>query len=324
MDSQFLPENPTRMPQGLYRYIWQTSGRDQIWLSILSTAVFLLTLVPLELQRRVVNAAVYHGELQTVALLCLGYAAVELLQGGIKLTLNIYRGSVGEAAIRRLRRATYQASLILGADPAHDGVNVSIVVSEVGPVGGFVAVSVSEPLLHGGVMASVFGYMLYLEPWMALTFLGVFVPQFVFVPLLLGRINRRTKSIIETLREVSVGIVRTDADRESQAAFEAHTDRVYVLRIAIFRFKFTMHFLMNILHHMGVVVILFVGGWFIIDGRTEVGTVVAFVSGLNRVNDPWGDLVNYFREMTSARVRYRLIAAVLGEASPGALHRRAG
>jgi hypothetical protein len=46
------------MPTALYRYIWQTSGRDQLWLSLLSTAVFLLTLIPLELQRRVVNAAV--------------------------------------------------------------------------------------------------------------------------------------------------------------------------------------------------------------------------------------------------------------------------
>jgi ABC-type bacteriocin/lantibiotic exporter with double-glycine peptidase domain len=302
------------MPKGLYRYIWQTSSRDQLCLSLLSTVVFLLTLIPLELQRRVVNAAVYRGELQTVALLCFGYAAIELLRGCLKLMLNVYRGSVGEAAIRRLRRAAYQASPVVGADAAHDGVNVSIVVSEVEPLGGFVAVSVSEPLLHGGIMLSVFGYMLYLEPWMALTFLGVFVPQLVFIPLLLGRINRRTRSVIETLREVSVGIVRSDADRESPAAFETHIERVYVLRVAIFRFKFTMNFLMNILHHMGVVVILFVGGWFVIEGRTEIGTVVAFVSGLSRVNDPWHDLVNYFREMTNARVRYRLIAAVFGEA----------
>jgi len=35
--------------------------------------------------------------------------------------------------------------------------------------------------------------------------------------------------------------------------------------------------------------------------------VVAFVSGLARVNDPWGDLVDWFREMTLARTRYRLL-----------------
>jgi len=51
-----------------------------------------------------------------------------------------------------------------------------------------------------------------------------------------------------------------------------------------------------------------VGGYYAVKGEIDVGTVVAFVSGLARVNDPWGDLVNWFREMTAARVRYRLMA----------------
>ena len=35
-------------------------------------------------------------------------------------------------------------------------------------------------------------------------------------------------------------------------------------------------------------------------------SVVAFVSGLAKVNDPWGDLVDWFREMTLVRTRYQL------------------
>ena len=35
--------------------------------------------------------------------------------------------------------------------------------------------------------------------------------------------------------------------------------------------------------------------------------MVAFVSGLAKVNDPWGDLVDWFREMTLVRTRYRLL-----------------
>jgi hypothetical protein len=44
---------------------------------------------------------------------------------------------------------------------------------------------------------------------------------------------------------------------------------------------------------------------------TEVGTVVAFVSGLAKLNDPWGDIVNWFRKMTSTDVKYRLIDNVI-------------
>ncbi|HEX3500380.1 MAG TPA: hypothetical protein VHT04_13755, partial [Stellaceae bacterium] len=72
-----------------------------------------------------------------------------------------------------------------------------------------------------------------------------------------------------------------------------------------------------------VATILFVGGWFVVEGRTEVGTVVAFISGLDRVNDPWGDLVNYFREMSSAGVKYRLVAKALGGGDPGILSDKA-
>ena len=54
-----------------------------------------------------------------------------------------------------------------------------------------------------------------------------------------------------------------------------------------------------------------VGGWFVLTGRTELGTVVAFLTGLAQLNDPWGDLVNYFRESTTAQVKYRMIAGAL-------------
>ena len=35
---------------------------------------------------------------------------------------------------------------------------------------------------------------------------------------------------------------------------------------------------------------------------------VAFISGVGRLNDPWGDLVNYFRDLSLTQVKYRLVA----------------
>ena len=61
-----------------------------------------------------------------------------------------------------------------------------------------------------------------------------------------------------------------------------------------------MNFLMNLLYTLGVIGILAVGGWLLLQGRTEVGTIVAFISGLGRMNGPWGELVNYFRDLTNA------------------------
>ena len=40
-------------------------------------------------------------------------------------------------------------------------------VAEAEPIGGFVGMAISEPLLQAGILVSVIGYMTYLEPWTA-------------------------------------------------------------------------------------------------------------------------------------------------------------
>jgi ABC-type bacteriocin/lantibiotic exporter with double-glycine peptidase domain len=248
---------------------------------------------------------------------------VALVQGGVKLVLNVYQGAVGERANRELRRRANDA-VGRAAAPGEQGVEISIIVAEVEAVGGFVGQSVAELVLHGGVLVTVFGYLVHLQPWMALVAFGLFAPQVLFVPALQEAINRRTLRRIKILRALSVDIVQEAAEQATtrdQHSFRRHVADVYRLNMAIFRRKFGMNFLMNLLHHCGVAGILLVGGWFVIEGRTELGTVVAFISGLTRINDPWGDLVNYFRDMTNAGVKFRLIARAIDTRSDRARDR---
>ena len=292
------------LPPTLFGYIRRYSGRHQLALALLSIVVFALSAVPLELQRRIVNDAIDKGEFQAILWLAIAYIGVALAEGGTKLVLNIYRGWVSETAVRHLRRIALHAESMQAAR----GVELSMVLSEVEPVGGFVGVAVSEPLLQGGILLAVFGYMLYLQPVLATLSFLVFAPQLVFVPLLQAAINRRVERRVLTMREVSDGIVR-----EIQTAEFHHPriDRVFALHMGMFKLKFTMNFLMNLSHHVGVAAALALGGWYVLQGRIELGTVVAFISGLAKLNDPWGDVVNWFRDMTINRVKYRLLAAAL-------------
>jgi ABC-type multidrug transport system fused ATPase/permease subunit len=303
----------------LYRYVWKVSGRDQVILTVLSVALFLLELAPLELQRRIVNGAVDHQEFKVIGRLCLLYVAVALVQGSLKLILNVYRGSVSEAANQRLRlepNLIAIARTASGRESEDEGVAISIIVSEVEAVGGFIGSSFSEPVLNGGMLLSVLGYMIFMQPWMAMIALPLFCPQFFFIPLLQGAINRRTKLRIETLRALSVDIVNEPADpagARNEKTYRHRIGDVYRLNMEILRRKFSMNFLMNVLYHLGIIGILSVGGWLLLHGKTEVDTVVAFISGLNRMNDPWGDLVNYFRNLTNTSVKYRMIASALNK-----------
>jgi ABC-type bacteriocin/lantibiotic exporter with double-glycine peptidase domain len=310
------------LPARLYHYIWNISGRAQIALALLSVFIFLLDLVPLELQRRIVNDAIGQRDFGALAWLCAIYVATAFGQGISKLGWNVYRNAVGEAASRRLRLDTFSAAL-RHPEPdttAKEGVGISIILAEADPVGLFVATSVSEPVLHGGVLISVFCYLIYLQPWMAAVALALFVPQCAFVPMVQRAINRLTESRIQIMRRLSVRIVAETAEgilEREERFYRQRVRSIYSLNMRIYRRKYAMNCLINLLYHLGTIGILFVGGWFVMQGKTEVGTVVAFISGLTKVNDPWNDLVTFFRDMTNAHVKYRLIAKVLNDQDPG-------
>jgi ABC-type multidrug transport system fused ATPase/permease subunit len=296
-----------------YRYIWKVSARQQVLLSLFAVVLFLVELAPLELQRRIINAAVERAEFSVIGWFCLTYALVIVVQGSLKMAMNVFRGSVSEAANQRLRldvNPAAKADVADGPGSQDEGVAISIIVSEVEAVGGFIGSSFSEPVLNAGILLSVLGYMLYTQPLLALVAVVLFCPQFLFIPLLQEAINRRTKSRIKTMRALSVDIVNEAAERagvREEKTFRRRVGQVYRLNMQIFYRKFGMNFLMNLFHQLGTIGILAVGGWMLLHGRTEMGTIVAFITGLNRMTDPWGDLVNYFRDLTNAGVKYRLI-----------------
>jgi ABC-type multidrug transport system fused ATPase/permease subunit len=169
------------LPDGLLRYVWQEGAPQQVRLCVLAGLVFPLTMVPLELQRRIVDRAIGGEDLHLLAVLGAIYFAAVLLQGGLKYLLRVYRGVVSEHAIRRLRHGL-QAALTEQADEGDRegrGELVSIVTAEVERVGGFLGEALSEPILQLGIFASILGYMLVVEPAIALVSLLFFVPQLI-------------------------------------------------------------------------------------------------------------------------------------------------
>lgn len=314
------PENSAyrALPPSVYAYIKGASARHQIPLVLLSITVFLLSVVPLEIQRRIINDAIETQSVSAVVWLSLAYLGVALLEGAVKLGLNIYRAWVSEMVVLDLRRRV--AALPPNGlnnndapDTVHtEGTAASMVLSEVEPIGGFAGICISEPLLQAGVLVSVFGYLVFLEPRMALLCGLAFSPQLVFVPWMQRAINRKSGERIETLRIIGGDIVgAAGADTQGAATLDGGIEHVFQLNTGVFRIKFSMYFLMNLTHHLGVATALGVGGYYVVQGRVDVGTVVAFVSGLGKVNDPWGDLVDWFREMTLVLTRYRLFAGAM-------------
>lgn len=71
----------------------------------------------------------------------------------------------------------------------------------------------------------------------------------------------------------------------------------------------------NLINHLGPLSVLVAGGWFVIQGQTQVGTIVAFMSGYERMSGPARELLNFYRRLAMMRVQYRLVHDA-GQAQP--------
>jgi hypothetical protein len=291
------------LPKGLYRFVLAASPVHQAALAALTTLVFLISAAPIEMQRRIVNGALKQGSFERIAILAISYVGLELCQGVLKMAMNVYRGWVGENSVRYLRCKV----LGLGAKPGSrscgshdDGVDIAIVVAEADPIGEFVGVAFSEPLLQCGILVVLLGYMAYLQPLMAGVCVAALAPQILFVPPMQGMINRRASARVLTLRSIGSAISRhlgLGAGRRRQRGRVQH---VFNLNMGIYRIKYLMNFMMNFSYHLAN---------YVATGRIEVGTVLAFAAGLTRINDPWGDLVNWYRQLRVTQAKYALIQA---------------
>src|SRR5437667_10451416 len=102
---------------------------------------------------------------------------------------------------------------------------------------------------------------------MAATAFLLFVPQLVFVPLMQGAMNRRTRVRVQIIRQLSISIVEgvTAGDARDRADGE-RIQQVFELNMGIYRLKFSMNFLMNLSTQLQIIGALLVGGWAVYTG----------------------------------------------------------
>ncbi|MBI2255216.1 MAG: hypothetical protein HYU58_11400 [Proteobacteria bacterium] len=311
------------MPRSLLVFIWQASGRRQILLCGLTIFVSLLTTLPLELQRRIVDDAIHSRAVNLLLLLAAAYLGVLLLQGGLKYLLNVYRGYMVEEVARHLRHVIFDGTQKLNGDhPVKQGAVVSIVAAEVEDLAGFVGDSVSFPLLQVGTAFSAMGYLIWVEPRIALFAIVLYLPQLFVVPLGQRRINRWGNIHARLLRKMGDTIVASDFDRHGEPRFRRRFHRLvtgaFRTRLAVYRVKFFLTFFGNFLDALAPLIVLSVGGWLVIKGEVEVSTLIVFITGFQKVADPWDQLLTFYRTASNANVKYHLIADALPHLSRSA------
>jgi len=254
--------------------------------------------------------------------LCGGYLIAALAIGGLKYIVNIKSAGLGEFTIRSLREGVLcSAASSANPDATSDqtgknksGALITTISSQAEAVGKFVGDCISTPIVQAGTLLSVLSYMLYTEPRLGVVVLFIAVPQLFVVPMIQRRINVHVRERSHTL--VRAGDLMVDPalgggssiGNEISKAFKT----IYLARRAVFTLKFGLKFLISALQSTAVFVLLFVGGIMVLNGKTEIGIVVAFISGLDRVLEPWREMIAFLRSTSAARVQFDLIESTLG------------
>ncbi|MBV9565414.1 MAG: ABC transporter ATP-binding protein [Bradyrhizobium sp.] len=287
----------------------KTSARHQLAIAAITIVLCLVITVPLELQRRIVNDALQRHDFHTIGILAVGYFLVAIAQRGIKLAMNVYRSWVSESSTRYLRSTVLGSDRSAGNDwsGSQRGVDISIVLSEADPIGSFVGSSLSEPLLQCGVLASLLVYMTFINSSMALIAVGALTLQMCFVPAMQSAINRRATARILTLRAVSSALNSSPRAVNTPSRQLQMADHVFALNMGIYKIKHLMNFLINGSVHLSMACVLALGGYLVSIGKIDAGSVVACAAGLSKVSDPWGDFVDWFRDLRMTQARYALL-----------------
>lgn len=291
-----------RPDESLAGFVWRASGAHQFYAGLIAVCVALFQFIPIDIQRRIVDGAI--GSKDVTALFVLGalYLGSILLQSGLKYVLQLYQAWVGESAVKVSRdQLARVASHRPKETAASAGQTVNVVGREIDNVGGFVGTSISEFVINLTLLVAVSAYMIYMQPTIAMVAAIFLVPQ-IFLALFMQR-------ELNTLVERQVGLVRElGSDIVQDPAQGSRTiGAIFSNRVRFNALKFGLKALLNIANAIGPLMVLLVGGYLVIHGQTTIGTVVAFVSGFDRLSSPLRDLLDFYRQYEQARVQHDMI-----------------
>lgn len=309
----------------LYSAIWRVSGGRQIVLIGLSLAIAALAAVPLSYQKDIVNALT-NGDLSTQGLLKLGteMVAVILLSLALKWVTSYRSGILGEDVIRLLRNRLYARSVEWSHESGETipkGTLSTAVSAEAEELGKFTGGAFSDPVVQIGTLVSVIGFIASTQPFLGAIALATILPQVIIVLITQKKVNQFVAERVQVLRRSTDQIVRGQSDRIDQTVLDDF-DRIFDLRSNMFLWKLSTKFVISLLNGVATVGVLMLGGWLVLQGRTDVGTVVAATIGLGRIQPPTAFLIAFYRQVSANRVKFELMRELMH--APGTEPPRSG
>ena len=289
--------------RSLSQFVWRMTGRHQIGVCLLAAGTAALNLVPVDLQRRIIDGPISDGNLDGLLLLGLVYLGVVLLHRVLRFFQLQWQSWLSESAVLYVRN--HLIGLYRRRDPkgAHAGEAVSIVNAEVDRLGGFAGQAPSQAFSNMTMLVGILGYMFWMAPEIAALSVALVLPQILLLPVIQRRLNRLVNRRILMLRALG-----EDLGQESIGHTGDRLTGIFRNRMEFQFWKNLMKAILNTLNLLAPLAVLGWGGYLVIQGETTMGVVVAFLSGFDRLAAPVRELVTFYRTAQQAAVQHASIA----------------
>ena len=319
------------MEKTVYKYLIRYSLPQQIWLTALAALSFPFLYAFYELPKRIINGAIQgdpedfpvdlfdvrFDQTGYLLLLCTVFLILVLINQAFKYYINVYQGLTGERMLRRLRYQLFSRVLRFPQPTFKNmsqGEIIPMVTAEVEPLGGFIGEAFALPAFQGGTLVVILAFLFYQNWIMAAAAVALYPIQLYLIPRLQMRVNALGKERVRLVRRLSdrigeavQGVPEVHVHDTSQFVLADFSDRlgsIFHVRYRIYRQKFVIKFINNFIQQLGPFFFYSLGGYLVISGSLEMGTLVAAIAAHKDLGAPWKELLAFYQRREDAKIKY--------------------
>ncbi|MEN8199787.1 MAG: ABC transporter ATP-binding protein/permease [Thermodesulfobacteriota bacterium] len=316
----------------LFYWIVRRHRPLQVALLLLIVITLFFKVFPLEMQRRIINEAIYLKDTELLFLYCGMYIGAVTIAGLLKYVSNVMQVYIGQKILVEMRQELYHHVLQLPLQfyrKMQPGTVISAMTAELNAIGFFLGGALAIPITSVLTFLVFIGFMFNLNPLLAFLSMGVYPIELVVIPYLQKKYNLLNQKRVETTRAMAnvvnesiSGIHEVHGNASytlEEKKLSSFIDRLFGLMKRLFIVKYGIKFANNLFQSFGPFILFLVGGYMAIHGQFTLGALVAFLSAYEKVYDPWKELIEYYQSYQDAKIRYRQIMAVFDLDPPHAL-----
>ena len=252
------------------------------------------------------------------------FAALIVVNGCFKLVINTAKGWLGEAMLQRLRGDLFARVLALPTRDARrlsGAETASIIKDEVEPLGGFIGDAFIMPVLLGAKALTAALFILMQSVWLGSIAVGIVMVQALIVPRLRRRLivlgqrrqltarelSGRVGEVVEGIGDVHVN----NAVAVEKADIHSRLERIAKIRYEIYRRKFAIKYINNMLADVPTLVFFLLGGLLVLEGQMDVGQLVAVIVAYGELPGPIKELIDWDYQRQDMMVRFDQVTLLL-------------